>query len=169
MFLKTLVAASKAQELLYWLMGFLDVPSPMALAFVGGYVALGAAFLIRDAGRLNLLALGDEPAQHLGLDVQALERRTFVVGSLVVGAIVSATGLIGFVGLLVPHAVRRTLGPDARVLLPASFLGGGAVLVACDLFGRTLFRVLHTEPPVGAVTALLGGPLFLAILRRRGG
>ena len=157
-FLKTLVSATKAQELLYWLMGFLDVPSGATLASVAVYVAIGGGILLADAGRLNLLALGDEPAQHLGIDVRALERRTFLVGSLVVGAIVSATGLIGFIGLIVPHALRRLFGPDARVLLPASFFAGGAVLVACDLFSRELFRWLHTEPPVGAVTALVGGP-----------
>ena len=168
-FLKTLVSATKAQELLYWLMGFLDVPSTPALAFVALYVGAGAAVLLFDAGRLNLLALGDEPAEHLGVDVRALERRTFLVGSLVVGAIVSTTGLIGFLGLIVPHGLRRLLGPDARVLLPASLFAGGAVLVACDLFSRELFHWLHTEPPVGAVTALVGGPMFLAILRRRRG
>ena len=168
-FLKTLVSAMKAQELLFWLMGFLDVPSLTSLVSVAAYVALGAAVLFADAGRLNLLALGDEPAQHLGVDVRALERRTFVIGSLVVGAIVSTTGLIGFVGLIVPHGLRRLLGPDTRVLLPASLLAGGAALVACDLLSRALFHWLHTEPPVGAVTALLGGPMFLAVLRKRGG
>jgi iron complex transport system permease protein len=165
-FLKTLVRATKAQEMLFWLMGFLDVPSPSALAFVGAYVACGALVLWNDAGRLNLLALGDESAGHLGVDVRALERRTFFACSLVVGAIVSVTGLIGFVGLIVPHALRRLFGADVRVLLPASLLGGAAALVACDLLSRALFRVLETEPPVGAVTALVGGPLFLTLLRR---
>ena len=167
-FLKTLVSATKAQELLFWLMGFLDVPSREGLLFTAIYVGLGSALLLRDAPQLNLLALGDEPAQHLGVDVRALERRTFFVCSLVVGAIVSMTGLIGFVGLIVPHALRRMVGPDVRVLLPASLFGGGAVLVICDLASRALFRWLHTEPPVGAVTALIGGPLFLVLMRRRG-
>ncbi|MGH7282527.1 MAG: FecCD family ABC transporter permease, partial [Polyangiaceae bacterium] len=166
-FLKTIVTATKAQELLFWLMGFLDVASPRTLAFVFFYVAAGGTILLRDAGRLNLLALGDESAEHLGVDVRALERRTFFACSLVVAAIVSVTGLIGFVGLIVPHALRRLFGPDVRVTLPASFFAGGAVLVACDLVSRTLFRFLHTEPPVGAVTALVGGPLFLMLLRRR--
>ena len=166
-FLKTLVSASKAQELLFWLMGFLDVPSRASLAMVSIYVALGAAMLLRDAGRLNLLALGDEPATHLGVDVRALERRVFLACSLVTGAIVSVTGLICFIGLIVPHALRRLFGPDNRTLLPASLLCGGAVLVVCDLASRMLFRWLHTEPPVGAVTALVGGPLFLAILRKK--
>lgn len=166
-FLKTIVTATKAQELLFWLMGFLDVTSPRTLAFVAVYVAVGGAVLLYDAPRLNLLALGDESAAHLGIDVRALERRTFLACSLVVAAIVSVTGLIGFVGLIVPHGLRRLFGADVRVTLPASFFAGGAVLVACDLVSRTLFRVLHTEPPVGAVTALLGGPLFLALLRGR--
>jgi iron complex transport system permease protein len=164
---KTLVAASQAQELLFWLMGFLDVPSATQLGFVSFYVLVGAVILLRDAGRLNLLALGDEGAMHLGVDVRALERRTFLACSLVVGAVVSVTGLIGFVGLVVPHALRRLFGPDARTLLPASLVAGGGVLVLCDLGSRAVFRWLHTEPPVGAVTALVGGPVFLVLLRRR--
>jgi iron complex transport system permease protein len=166
-FLKTLVTASKAQELLFWLMGFLDVPSLAALGFVTVYVAIGGAVLLRDAGRFNLLALGDESAQHLGVDVRALERRTFFACSFIVGAIVSVTGLIGFIGLIVPHALRRVFGPDTRVTLPASAFAGAATLVLCDLGSRAVFRWIHTEPPVGAVTALLGGPLFLVLMRRR--
>lgn len=165
-FLKTLVSASKAQELLFWLMGFLDVPSRASLAFVTLYTFVGVGILLRDAGRLNLLALGDETAESLGLDVRALERRTFFACSIVVGAIVSVTGLIGFVGLIVPHAVRRLVGPDVRVALPISLLLGAAVLVTCDLVSRSLFNWLGTEPPVGSVTALVGGPLFLLLLRR---
>ena len=167
-FAKTLISATQAQELLVWLMGFLDVPSRLSLAFVALYVAIGAVVLLRDAARFNLLALGNESAAHLGLDVDALERRTFLACSCIVGAIVSVTGLIGFVGLVVPHALRRLFGPDVRTLLPASLFGGGAMLVMCDLLSRLLFRWLHTEPPVGAVTALVGGPIFLVILRRKG-
>ncbi len=166
--IKTLVSASKAQELLFWLTGFLDVQSWPAIACVAVYTIGGAAVLVMDSGRLNLLALGDDAAGNLGVDVRALERRTFLACSAIVGAIVSLTGLIGFVGLVVPHALRRVLGPDVRGLLPASMLAGGGVVVLCDLAARLCFRWLHTEPPVGAVTALLGGPLFLVLLRRRG-
>lgn len=166
-FLKTLVTASKAQELLYWLTGFLDVPSIASLVCVSAYVIVGAVVIGFDAGRLNVLALGEEAASHLGVDVRALERRTFFACSLVVGAIVSVTGLIGFVGLIVPHVIRRAFGHDTRMLIPASLFAGGGVLVLCDLASRLLFRWLHTEPPVGAVTALVGGPLFLYLLRRR--
>ncbi len=167
-FLKTLVPERVAQDILFWLVGFLDTPSsPAALPLVAAYVGIGSIFLLRDAGRLNLLALGSEQAGHLGVDVAALERRTLVACSLVVGAIVSITGLIGFVGLIVPHALRRIVGPDVRKLLPLSLPTGAAALVLCDALGRALFHALHTTPPVGAVTALIGGPLFLVLLRRR--
>ncbi|MBX3262348.1 MAG: iron ABC transporter permease [Labilithrix sp.] len=166
-FVKTLVTQSKAQELLFWLTGFLDVPSRASLGAMAAYVAIGAAVLLRDAARLNLLSLGDSAAEHLGVSVRGVERRTYLASSLVVGAIVSVTGLIGFVGLLVPHALRRLVGPDARRLMPASLGFGGAVLVVCDLVSRAAFRFLHTEPPVGAVTALIGGTLFLLLLGRR--
>jgi iron complex transport system permease protein len=167
-FLKTLVSPSRAQQLIRWLVGFIDLPTWTGLGAVTFYVALGAAVLLLDAARLNLLALGDDTAENLGLDVRALERRVFLASSCVVGAIVSVTGLIGFVGLVVPHALRRVLGPDHRRLLPCSLIFGAIVLVACDLVARVTFRFSGTEPPVGAVTALLGGPLFLVLLRRSG-
>lgn len=166
-FVKTLVAPSKAQELLFWLMGFLDVPSRASLVVLTVYTAIGSAILLYDAARLNVLSLGDEAAEHLGIRVRRIGARTLLASSLVVGAIVSVTGLIGFVGLIVPHVLRRLLGPDTRVLMPASLGLGGATLVVCDLVSRGSFRWLHTEAPVGAVTALVGGPLFLFLLRRR--
>ncbi len=166
-FIKTLVSASKAQELLFWLMGFLDVQAWPTLAFVALYIFIGIAVLMRNAGQLNLLALGNDGAAHLGVNVKKLERHTFLAGSLIVGAIVSVTGLIGFVGLLVPHAMRKLVGPDVRLLLPTSFFFGGATLVICDAASRLMFRWLHTEPPVGAVTALIGGPLFLVLMVKR--
>jgi len=165
-FLKTLVTPSRAQQLLRWLTGFIDLPTTMGLSTVTLYVLLGSGVLLYDAGRLNLLSLGDETAETLGVDVRKLERRIFLSSSCVVGAIVSVTGLIGFVGLIVPHALRRLFGPDHRRLLPLSLITGGALLVLCDVLARLSFRWLATEPPVGAVTALLGGPLFLLLLRR---
>jgi iron complex transport system permease protein len=167
-FLKTLVPERIAQDILFWLVGFLDTPASRAtLPLMTAYVAIGVFVLLRDAGRLNLLTLGGEEAHHLGVDVTALERRTLIGCSLVVGAIVSVTGLIGFVGLIVPHALRHLIGPDVRRLLPVSIPAGGAALVTCDALSRLLFHALHTTPPVGAVTALIGGPLFLVLLRRR--
>jgi iron complex transport system permease protein len=165
-FIKTLVSAAKAQELLFWLMGFLDVPSTPQLVACSIWVSLGTVIIVMDSGRLNLLALGREPAAHLGVEVPRLERRVFFAASAIAGAVVSLTGLIGFVGLVVPHAVRRLFGPDHRVVVPASLLLGATMLVLCDLVARSAFRWLGTEPPVGAITALIGGPLFLVILYR---
>lgn len=165
-FTKTLVSAEKAQELLFWLMGFIDVPSSRALLVATGWVVVGFALLAADSGRLNLLALGRDPAAHLGVNVANLERRVFFTASFIVGAVVSLTGLIGFVGLVVPHAARRMVGSDHRLVLPASLLLGAAVLVGCDLVTRAAFVWLGTQPPVGAVTALIGGPLFLVLLYR---
>jgi iron complex transport system permease protein len=167
-FLKTLAPPTQAQRLMRWLVGFVELQSGPALVAMALYVAVGSLLLVRDAGRMNLLALGDESAASLGVDVEALERRVFLAASLVVGAIVALTGLIGFVGLIVPHAVRRLVGPDNRRVLPASALGGGALLVACDLGSRLAFRLVGDDIPVGAVTALIGVPLFLIILMRRG-
>jgi iron complex transport system permease protein len=167
-FVKTLITPAKAQELLFWLMGYLDVPTSNAsLVALVVYVALGSGALLYDAARLNVLSLGDDAAEHLGIRVRRVEARTLVASALIVGAIVSVTGLIGFVGLFVPHILRRLLGSDARVLMPAALILGAAALVLCDLASRGAFRIFSRELPVGAITAMLGGPLFLLLLKRR--
>jgi iron complex transport system permease protein len=165
---EALASPGQEQGVLYWLMGTLDVPpSWSGLGFVALYVVGGLAVLLFDAPRFNLLSLGDESAASLGVDIRALERRTFFACAAVVGAVVSVTGLVGFVGLVVPQAVRRVVGPDMRALLPVSVLAGGTTLVLCDLVVRLLARRFQTELPVGAVTSLVGGPVFLALLVRR--
>jgi iron complex transport system permease protein len=166
-FLKSAVSPQRAQAMMFWLTGFLDVPSSRALSVLAMYVAVGLAGLLWIAPRLNLLALGEESAAALGVDVPRVTRTSLVLASLLTGAVVSLTGLIGFVGLVVPHVLRRRYGPDLRRLLPASALMGACLLVVCDAVSRALFMWLHTEVPVGAITALLGGPFFLVALRRR--
>lgn len=166
-FVKTLASQAKAQELLYWLTGFLpEDPSMSSVIALLVYVGIGGFVLLLDAGRLNVLALGDAAAEHLGISVRGVERRTHLASSLIVGAIVSLTGMIGFVGLIVPHALRRLFGPDARIVMPASLGFGGAALVLCDLLSRSAFRLFYRQLPVGAVTALIGGSLFLLLLAR---
>jgi iron complex transport system permease protein len=104
----------------------------------------------------------------VGVDVDRAHRRIFVAASLLTGAAVAMAGPIGFVGIVVPHALRSILGPDHRALLPASALAGAAFLVAADTLARLAFLVAGTEPTVGVLTALAGAPFFLIVLRRRG-
>jgi iron complex transport system permease protein len=128
-------------------------------------VALGVLWV--ESARLNLLSLGDDEAASLGVPVRRTRALVLVATSLSVAGAVALAGLIGFVGLIVPHLLRLWLGPDQRLLVPASALGGAAFLVLADAATRVLFPVFHAEPPVGVVTAVLGGPFFVWLLNRR--
>ena len=165
--IESVLAPEKTQAVLLWLAGTLGYEPEPVLVAAAVVVVAAALVLTALAGRLNLLALGDEGAAALGLDVERTRLVSFFAASAAVGAAVALTGLVGFVGLVVPHAVRLVTGPDHRVVLPASALGGAAFLVLADAIARVLFRGLGTEPPVGAVTALVGAPLFVLLLRRR--
>ena len=165
-FLQSVASREELSAIVFYLMG--RVPSAgfsTLVALWGAGVAITIA-LYASARDFNALTAGEEGAQQLGVDVERLKRRTFVLGSLATALAVATAGLIGFVGLVVPHILRRLLGPDHRLLLPAAFLGGASFLVLADLAARTL--AAPTELPVGVVTALLGGPFFLLLLRRRG-
>ncbi|MBL9038007.1 MAG: iron ABC transporter permease [Archangium sp.] len=167
-FIKTLVAPDKLGEILFWLAGTLGHEAPSTLAAAAVVVAGCLAVLVAQAGRLNVLLLGDADARSLGLDVGRTRLVVFVAASVAVATAASMTGLIGFVGLLVPHLARLLFGTDQRVLVPASALLGAAFLALADATARALFHVFNTEPPVGVVTALLGAPAFLALLVKRG-
>lgn len=166
-FFKVVVSASKAQEILYWLVGSVSIQPWGTLGALGVYSLGGLLALLFAAGALNLLALGDEQAASLGLSVASVRLLTFLAAALLVGAVVAVAGMIGFVGLVVPHVLRLTLGADHRWLLPAATLGGAAFLVLSDVVARLSFLFLGTEIPVGAVTAFMGGPFFLLLLLRR--
>ncbi len=165
--LQAVLAPERTQAILLWLSGTLGYEAPSVLAAAAVAVLVSTAVLTGLAGRFNLLALGDDSAASLGLNVGATRAVAFAFASVAVGASVALTGLVGFAGLIVPHAVRLVAGPDHRVLLPASALGGAAFLILADVAARLLFRGLGTEPPVGAITALVGAPLFIVLLRSR--
>lgn len=165
-FIKALVAPDKIGEVLFWLAGALGYEKATTLWATGATQLFAIGVMWALSGRLNLMTLGDEDAASLGVDVKRTRTLLLFAASLSVAAAVALSGLVGFVGLLVPHLARLALGPDQRLLLPASALLGAAFLVLADLGARVLFRVFHTEPPVGVVTALLGGPAFLALLVR---
>ena len=166
MFLKTVVSTQKNQELLSWLMGSLWYDDLGVIAVVAAGVVVGLAVLLT-ASSLNALALGDQGASHLGVRVERTKLTVFFSSSLLVGLCVSVSGLVGFVGADRAHLCRLIFGPDHRLLLPASVLSGAAFLVIADFIARLLFVPLTTEPPVGVVTAFLGGPFFLLLLRKR--
>jgi iron complex transport system permease protein len=164
--LKMLVPPDQASRLMYWLLGAVGYESAGTIAVGAVLVALSVGALVLLSARLNLLALGDEEAAALGVDVRRDRALVFFAASAATGAAVALAGMVGFVGLIVPHLVRRVIGPDHRVLVPASALFGAAFLVLADAGARLAFLPLGTEPPVGAVTAFLGGPFFLWLLRR---
>lgn len=165
--IKALVMPEKLGEMLYWLAGTLGYESGWTLLLAGALqaVAIGAMWL--HASRLNLLMLGDDDAASLGVSVGPTRLTLLLAASLSVAGAVALSGLIGFVGLIVPHLLRLSVGPDQRLLIPCSALGGAAFLAFSDLLTRMLFPVFHAELPVGVVTGLLGGPFFLVVLHRR--
>jgi ABC-type Fe3+-siderophore transport system permease subunit len=147
-----------------WLLGGFGAASWSALGVFAAYAALPLALLLFHARSLDLIALGDEPAHHLGAEVDRIRRLVYLCTALLTAASVATCGIIGFVGLVVPHAVRTTFRPLHRSLLPLVFVVGGCFLVLADVVSRTAVRPL--ELPVGVITALIGVPLFAVLLRR---
>ena len=162
-----LLAAAELQGVVFWLMGNLGPASTGSLGVLAVVLGIGVAALLREAPRLNVLALGEEQALQLGVEAERVKRVVFVAASLITGAAISAAGSIGFVGLIVPHAARLLLGPDNRNLVPMSVLLGAAFLILADLGARTV--AVATELPVGVITSFCGAPLFVYLLRRRRG
>jgi iron complex transport system permease protein len=150
---------------LVWLMGDLGMVAGEGLPALAVAVGVGLAGVYASSRTLDLLAAGEEVAHTLGVDLPRARRRLFLLAALLTGVAVAAVGIVGFVGLIVPHAVRLTAGADHRGLVPLSALGGAAFLVAADLVARV--AVAPAELPVGAVTALCGAPFFLWLLVRR--
>ena len=162
LFVQYFASFADTYRTLRWLMGDLDVSSyePLLAAAPTAVISLAAfAWLARP---LNLLSLGPDSAESRGLDVTLAQRAAFFSASLATGAAVSIGGPIGFVGIIVPLLVRLLVGPDHRLVLPASALFGAAFLVACDVVARTILAPI--ELPVGIITALIGGPFFLWLL-----
>lgn len=168
LFVRVTVETRKTQEILFWLIGNLSdsrMTGPNLTVFALVFLA-GGGYLIYSAKRLNLLSLGDDAARSLGVDATRLKLAVLIASSLVVGYSVSLAGMIGFVGIIVPQAVRLLAGADLRWLMPLSAIYGAVFLGLADVVTRLLFLVLHTELPVGLVSALVGAPAFVWILRR---
>ena len=166
--LMLLISFMKDRALLsitWWLLGNLQATSWPLIATVAGLVALSLLILCREARALNALALGQETAYHLGVQPRRALPLILGAATLAAAAAVSISGIIGFVGLITPHVLRRAGVADHRLLLPAAALTGGAFLVLCDTLGRTV--CIPHEIPVGVITALTGGPFFLWLMTRK--
>jgi len=154
-----------AQDIVFWMMGGLDARTWTHFWLCAPFVVLGLLGALLQARDLDLLQQGEETAASFGLDIESAKRSLTLTAAVLTGAAVAVAGLVGFVGLVVPHAVRLVLGPSNRTLLPASALTGAAFLILCDLVARTIHR--PTEIRLGIITALCGGPIFIGLLMRR--
>jgi len=164
-FIQSIASLERLHDIVFYLMGRIPTPDTRTLVLLTCTIVIATLFLWFMGRQFNALSLGEETATQLGVPVESVKRRTFILGSRLTGLSVAVAGLIGFVGLVVPHMLRLLFGPDHRLLIPAAFLGGGAFLVIADLFARLVLA--PNELPVGVITALIGGPFFIYLLRSR--
>ncbi|MFN7924969.1 MAG: iron ABC transporter permease [Bryobacteraceae bacterium] len=163
--LHSLAGITKGFQIAHWLMGGIDAVEYRVLALLAAVVVPPCVWILSQARVLNVISYGEAWATGRGVDCRRITWQGFAVGALLTGTTTAITGPIAFVGLIVPHLLRRIVGPDHRLLLPASLFGGGAFLVVCDTVARTVLSPI--EIPVGVVTALLGGPFFVWLLWSR--
>lgn len=165
MFLVSITRESDTHKFLLWSMGNLSPVDTELIITAMILIAIGEITLYLYSNAFNLFSLGEESAKQLGVEVENVKKISFILASLITGASVSVCGIIGFVGLIVPHAVRMTIGADHRIVMPASALTGACFLVIADTIARTI--IAPAEIPVGVITALAGAPFFIYLLRRR--
>ena len=166
MFFISIVADSRLHTMLFWLYGDLSQSRYTSLMILTPALIVASVILFSFAKELNLITTGEEIALQLGVDVEKAKKTCLVLVSLVIGLVVSFSGLIGFVGLIVPHLARMAFGSDHRILIPAASLGGAILLIAADTLARLL--ISPSELPVGVITAFMGAPFFLYLLGMRG-
>jgi len=157
--------SNEMQRIMFWLMGDFSLADYRKIAISGAFVTVLWTLIYLNANRLNLLTVGEDTASHLGLNVSRFRTFFIAAAAMMTGTIVSLSGTVGFVGLVVPHAMRLLFGPDNRVLLPAALLGGAAFLAAADCVARVV--AYPVELPVGVITALTGAPFFLYLLVKK--
>ncbi len=164
-FITTLMDATRIRSFTFWLLGDLSQAASGSLWIIAVSTIAGVAALTLRARDLNLLMLGERDAFDLGVEVERVRLQVFFAASLLVGVSVALSGSVGYVGLVVPHLVRMSAGADNRLTIPAAALAGAAFVVVADTVARTI--IAPRELPVGAITALIGAPLFIYLLKRR--
>jgi iron complex transport system permease protein len=165
--LLTSTSQADLRGIFYWLIGDLSRPVDASIFVVGAAVFSGFVLLLILSRSLNLIAMGEEDAMILGVDVRRIKIGAYLVASLITGAVVSISGPIAYIGLICPHLGRMLFGSDNRVLFPAVFISGAIFTLLADTLARTLLA--PAELPVGVITALIGAPLFVYLVRRRSG
>jgi len=158
-------AVSKAEDVhgaILWLMGDLSSAQDYLIKIIPFFIVPGIGLLLIFSRDLNILTLGEEKALHLGVNSKQVKKILFIVASCITGACVAASGIIGFVGLIIPHFMRKVVGVNHRLLLPASCIAGATFLILCDALARSIIRPL--ELPVGVITGIFGGIFFLSFL-----
>ena len=165
MFLMTTLSGRDLRGMAFWLMGDLSVPPSVNLQWLYMVLLIALGSIYTTSSDLNLILTGEQEARHLGVNVRRVKLVVYVASSVLTGLAVSVSGAVGYVGLLVPHAMRMMFGTDYRMLIPTSAIGGAIAIVVADMLARTI--VAPTELPVGAMTALAGAPVFIYLMRRR--
>lgn len=163
-FITTLMDATRIRSFTFWLLGDLSGTTTNLLAVALVAAVIGVGVLVMNARSLNLMMLGERDAFDLGVEVGRVRLTVFIAASLLVGASVASSGSVGYVGLVVPHLVRLSFGSDNRIVIAASALAGAAFVIVADTVARTI--IAPRELPVGAITALIGAPLFIYLLRK---
>jgi iron complex transport system permease protein len=166
MFFISTAVDDRLHTMLFWLYGDLSQSAYVQFAIMAPIVVAAFIILYSLSRHLNLITAGEETARQLGVDTKKTKMTCFLVVSLVIGLVVSFSGLIGFVGLIIPHLGRMVLGSDHRLLIPVSALGGAVFLIAADTVARTI--ISPSELPVGVITAFIGAPFFIYLLKTRG-
>ncbi|MDY7033497.1 MAG: iron ABC transporter permease [Thermodesulfobacteriota bacterium] len=166
LFLVSMTRDERVHSILFWLMGDFSLSQYSEIIVVFPFVIVGFTLIYFHAHPLNLIVTGEETALQLGVEVEKVKKLLLVCASLMTGAVVSVSGIIGFVGLIVPHMMRMMFGSDHRLLLPASGLFGISFLILADTMARTVLAPV--ELPVGVITAIFGAPFFVYLLRRKG-
>ena len=165
MFIHYMSDFTQSFQIVRWLMGGLDITDYQTVWSICPFEIIGIAGLIYVSRDMNLISAGVQSAMSRGVDVVRTQKIGFILASLITGTVVAISGPIGFVGLIVPHMVRLIVGPDLRLLIPCSMFFGASFLILCDTVGRTL--IAPAEIPVGVITAMLGGPFFVWLLKRQ--
>lgn len=162
MFMMSVSSTDKLHSIIFWVMGSLDEPNTNLIRVIISISIIGLIASYLFARPLNALQLGQVKATHLGINASTSIQILFVIASLMAGACVSVAGVIGFVGLIIPHMARQIVGTDYRILLLSSFLGGGLFLVLSDIIARTI--IAPSELPIGVITGMVGGVVFMVVL-----